>query len=291
MPGSIKPQLLDKIQKYTKAQWWVEGTTDAQPMLCLFKKDKQTLQTVIDLQKRNENTVKDLTPFPDQDEIRESVVQVKFHSKLDMTSAYKQIQVNPDHVHKTSFQTVFGTFFSHVMHLGDCNTLSTFQRLMMRLFQLYIGRGIFVYSDTVQEHDMLLGEVLCILQGTKLFLSEKKVELYADCFDCLGHVIDDTGIHADEDKMMVICHWPTLQMVVDIQRFLGLVQYMVAYMPDLTAYTTPLYDLTQKGRPFVWTPLHDQCMETVQGLAAHTPELQPINPALNKPTWSSLMRQ
>jgi hypothetical protein len=73
-PEALKPQLLDKIQTYIRANWWYKGVAeDAPPMLCLFTKDKEKLRMVIDLRKRNNNTVKDLTPFPDQDEIREAV--------------------------------------------------------------------------------------------------------------------------------------------------------------------------------------------------------------------------
>jgi hypothetical protein len=290
---ALKPQLLDKIQMYIRTNWWYKGVAeDAPPMLCLFKKDKEKLRTVIDLRKRNNNTVKDLTPFPDQDEIREAVARGKYRSKLDMTSAYEQIQVNLDHVTKTAFQTVFGTFYSNVMHQGDCNTPSTFQRLMMRLFRSHIGRGIyvylndiFVYSDTIDEHEHLLEEVLRILTGAQLYLSERKVEFFAERIDCLGHVIDERGIHADADKMATIRSWPTPKTVLDIQRFLGLVQYLAAYMPDLSAYTTPISSLTRKGRPFVWTPLHDRCFDAIKGLACQVPILRPIDTAVKDPIW------
>ncbi|KAG8719335.1 hypothetical protein FRC09_011299 [Ceratobasidium sp. 395] len=284
---------MTKIQKYLDAEWWFEGVTeDAAPMLCLFKKDKQTLRTVIDLRKRNENTVKDLTPFPDQDEIREAVACGRYRLKLDMTSAYEQIRVVPEHIKRTAFQTVYGTYYSNVMHLGDCNAPSTFQRLMICLFRQYIGRGIyvylddiFVYADTIEEHERLLGEVLRILTEAQLHLSDKKVDFYAERVDCLGHIVDHEGIHADTDKMAVIRDWPTPRTMVDVQRFLGLVQYLAAYMPDLTAHTTPLSALTRKGRPFVWTPLHDRCFAAIKGLACNAPVLRPINPAVDEPIW------
>jgi hypothetical protein len=70
-------------------------------------------------------------------------------------------------------------FYSNVMHQGNCNAPSTFQHLMTWLFRSHIGRGIyvylddiFVYSDTTEEHEHLLGEVLCILTDAQLYLSE-----------------------------------------------------------------------------------------------------------------------
>ena len=88
------------------------------PMLYIPKKNG-TLQTVFDLQQQNENTWKDVTPFPDQDMIHHDIAQAKFRSKLDMTEAYEQTHIRPEDVCKTTFSTIFSTFQSQVMQMGD----------------------------------------------------------------------------------------------------------------------------------------------------------------------------
>ncbi|QRV72049.1 Transposon Tf2-1 polyprotein [Ceratobasidium sp. AG-Ba] len=292
-PEALKPQLCDKIELYLRANWWFEGTAEsAAPMLCLFKKDKVSLRTVIDLRKRNDNTVKDITPFPDQDEIREHIARAIYRSKLDMTNAYEQIRIVPADVLKTAFKTVYGTFYSNVMQQGDCNAPSTFQRLMTHLFRAWIGRGIFVYlddifvySDTIEEHERLLQVVCDTLTKAELHLSEKKVDLYVERMECLGHVVDNDGIHADKDKMSLIRSWPVPRNAHDIQRFLGLVQYLAAYMPDLSAYSGPLSDLTRKGRIFLWTPIHQRSFDCIKELACRAPILRPINISREEPIW------
>jgi hypothetical protein len=89
-----------------------------------------------------------------------------------------------------------------------------------------------------------------------LFLSKKKLVLYADKMEVLGHVIDRKGLHADKDKMERIREWRTPRNGHDIQKFLGLVQYIAQYMPKLSVYTSPLSKLTGKNRVFEWTLLH-----------------------------------
>ena len=95
-------------------------------MLCIPKKNGK-LRTVFDLREQNDNTVKDVTPFPDQDIIRNDMARAAYRSKLDMSEAYEQIRIVPEHVHKTVFATVLGMFRSQVMQMGDCNAPSTFQ--------------------------------------------------------------------------------------------------------------------------------------------------------------------
>ena len=72
---AIKPALMEKIKRYTNAKWWVPATVpQAAPMLCIAKKDGG-LRTVVDCRKRNDNTVKDVTPFLDQEQIRLDVAR------------------------------------------------------------------------------------------------------------------------------------------------------------------------------------------------------------------------
>jgi hypothetical protein len=66
-PEHFRKDLSAKIERYTTAEWWVPAVAhQAVPMLCVPKKNG-TLRTVFDLREQYENTVKDVTPFPDQD--------------------------------------------------------------------------------------------------------------------------------------------------------------------------------------------------------------------------------
>ena len=53
----------------------------AAPLLCMPKKNGK-LRTVVDAWKRNDNTYKDVTPFPDQDQICMDVALSKYRTKI-----------------------------------------------------------------------------------------------------------------------------------------------------------------------------------------------------------------
>ena len=93
-----------------------------------------------------------------------------------------------------------------------------------------------------------------------------EVDLFSNNVDCLGHVINDKGIHAESDKMQRIQEWRTPRNYNEVQKFLGLVQYLVQFMPDITAYTTPLSGAAHNNRAFQWTPLLDKCFESIKAL-------------------------
>ncbi|KAJ7429996.1 hypothetical protein B0H11DRAFT_2264476 [Mycena galericulata] len=59
---ALRPQLRDKINRYIAAGWWeMRPVPQATPLLCIHKKTGK-LRTVVDARKRNDNTIKDVTP-------------------------------------------------------------------------------------------------------------------------------------------------------------------------------------------------------------------------------------
>ena len=291
-PEALQEELRAKITRYTTAGWWeMKAVYQASPLLCVPKKSGK-LRTVVDARKRNDNTFKDVTPFPDQDQIRMDVARARYRTKIDMSDAYEQIRVEKDDVWKTAFATTLGTFVSHVMQQGDCNAPATFQRLMTWIFRDHIGifvrvylDDIFVFSDSIDDHEGHLALVFDILRKHRLFLSRSKLDLYSEDMDCLGHRVDDQGLHADSDKMSRICEWRTLRSYAEVLRFVGLVKYLAHFMPDVSAYTSPLEAICSNGQPFYWRPLHQLCLDRIKSLARKTPILRPIDIRLPDPVW------
>jgi hypothetical protein len=130
-------------------------------MLCINKKDSK-LCTVIDACQRNENTIKDVTPLPDQEVICEDVARAQVRSKVDLSDAYEQVHIHDEDIWKTAFTTISGTYVSNIMQQGDCNAPATFQRLMTSIFHDVIGKflhvyldDIFIFSSSLEEHEHL----------------------------------------------------------------------------------------------------------------------------------------
>jgi hypothetical protein len=233
-----------------------------------------------------------VTPLPDQDQIRTDVARAKFCSKIDLSNAYEQIRVELEDVHKTTFSTVYGTFLSEVMQQGDTNAPTTFQRLMTTIFRDAIGVFIhiylddqFIFSETLDDHKKHLEYIFQKLREHHLYLEKAKCDLYSERMDCLGHLIDDRGLHADSDKMARIHDWHVPRNLKEVQRFLGLVQYLAQFMPDVTSYTGPLLAICRNGQLFLWKPLHDTCFGHIKAITCKSPVLKPIDPTAPDPIW------
>lgn len=72
------------------------------------------------------------------------------------------------------------------MQQGDCNAPATFQRLMTYIFRDVIGvcihvylDDIFIYSDTIKDHEKHVELVFERLKREKLYLKWEKCDLYS----------------------------------------------------------------------------------------------------------------
>lgn len=291
-PTALRDEWHSKLNRYVDAGWWEpRSAAQAAPMMCIPKKDGR-LRTVIDARQRNDNTIKDVTPLPDQEIIREDVARARYRSKIDLADAYEQVRVRPEDVHKTAFATISGTYVSHVVQQGDCNAPATFQRLMTSIFREQIGRHVhaylddtFIFSDTIEEHEVALRFVFEKLREHQLYVKWSKCELYSDRVDCLGHIIDDLGIHPSADKLERIREWRTPRNYNDIQRFVGLINYVSNFLPNITAYTGPLLAMTQNGAPFQWRPIHQKCFDMIKRICCKTPIIRPIDHKSTEDIW------
>ena len=251
-PEHFHEELSQKIERYTTVQWWIPTLAhQVVPMLCILKKSGK-LCTVFNVQEQNVNMVMDVTPFPDQDIIHKDMSRATYWSKLDMSKAYDQIHIIPEHVYKMAFTTVLGTFRSQVMQMGDCNAPSTFQRLMTAIFHDCISQFMHVYLD-----DIFI--FLCSIKEHK--------------------------IHMDADKMQHIHEWRCPRTFNNVQHFLGLVQYLAHYMPDISSYTTSLLGCVRNSHLFEWMLLLDKCFESIKALVCRALILKPIDNNNPDPIW------
>ena len=147
---------------------------------------------------------------------------------------------------------------------GDINAPATFMRVMEDLMSDLLGRcvwvyidDIMIYSDTEEEHLEHIRNVCERLRKGRYYASRKKSHLFADRIEVLGHVINDEGIRAAPEKIAKIEDWDTPRTKTQLQRFLGLVNYISQFLPHHASITAPLTDLTGSAE-FVWTTTHDQ---------------------------------
>ena len=159
-----------------------------------------------------------------------------------------------------------------------------FRDTLGKFLHVYLD-DIFVFSNTVEEHEKHLRVIFERLRENHLYMKWSKCNLYAEEIDCLGHIIDSKGIHPDVDRLSRIWDWRTPWNYNDVQQFVGLVNYVGNFLPNITTYTGPLQAMTQNRSPFFWRPIHQRCFEMIKWICYKTPIIKLIDYKLDTPIW------
>ena len=230
------------------------------PSFLIPKADPTVLpRWVNDYRALNDNTVPDHYPLPRIETILSDCAKGSIWAKIDMTNSFFQTQVHPDDVKFTTVMTPFGLYEWVVMPMGCQNAPATHQWRMNKALRTHIGKichvyldDIVIWSNSVTEHQENVRTILQALRDADLYCSTKKSQLFTTELDFLGHRISQRGIEPNARKIEKIRNWPVPKNAKDVRKFLGLVQYLAAFLPRLAEHRAVLTPLTTKEAQNEW---------------------------------------
>lgn len=221
----------------------------ASPVVLVRKKDGR-LRLCCDFRVLNEKTVRDAHPLPRIQESMDSIAGSKFFTTLDLKSAYNQIPVAEEDIHKTAFTTPYGLYEHIRMPFGLKNAPSCFQRLMnsvlrRELYELalcYLD-DILVYGKTVEEETERVRTVLQRLSEYRLKLDLRKCSFFKEKVRYLGFEVSAEGIAPDSSKIEAVQKWPEPESLKELRHYLGFTAFYRRYVCEYTQKAKPLHRL------------------------------------------------
>ena len=144
------------------------------------------------------------------------------------------------------------------MFFGLTNSLATFQTMMNTILRPVIVKGkvqvymddILVYTLTMKEHWELIRRVLKILKENKLFLKPEKCKFKKEQVDYLGVVISAKGVSVDPKKVEDIKMWPKLKKLVEVQEFIGFLNFYQRFIEGFLKIARLLHNLMKNVQYF-----------------------------------------
>src|SRR5436305_518536 len=230
------------------------------PVVIVDKKDG-TYRICIDYQKLNKVTKPNAFLLPRIDDMLESFGGAQWFTTLDLASDYWQVEMNPEDVEKTAFVIPFGLYEFLVMPFGLSYALTTFQRLMNRVLQEFLGNFVAVYLNdviiftrgTFEQHMNYLQQVFEALKVTNLKVKLKKCHFCLPNIHFLGHVVGRDGIKPDPEKIEKVKKLPSPTNLTELRSALGLMNYYRKFVKDYSRIARPILSLLKKDAPFEWT--------------------------------------
>lgn len=90
----------------------------------------------------------------------------------------------------------------------------------------------------------------------------------------MGHLFEGNGIITDPNKVRAIKDMPTPTDLMSPKRFLGMVNYLTKFLPNLTSVSDPLRGLEVKDAELCWLTVHDEAFQSIKNLVCKAPVLK-----------------
>ena len=199
-------------------------------------------------------------------------------SFLDAFQGYHQIPLALDDQEKTSFVTPVGNYHYKVMSFSLKNTRSTYQRMMMKMFESQMGKNIEVYIDDmvvkskiVSEHIRDLANIFKILRGHKLRLNASKCSFGVGSGKFLSYMVTRQGIEVNPDQVRAINNLQPPRNPKEVQKLTGMTAALNRFISRSADRCRPFFLLMNKWKGFEWTEECAQAFQQLKDYLSHPP--------------------
>ena len=128
-----------------------------------------------------------------------------------------------------------------------------------------------------KHHMARIADLLKALLKHGLKLSPKKCQFFRTELVYMGNVFkvekSKFVITPIKTRVEAILNTPTPLTAKECKSFCGVVNYLSLFCQNLQKLLAPIYDLTRKGRPFIWTETHQKTFDTIKQQLAKAPVL------------------
>ena len=223
-------------------------------------------------------------PLPSLEDMLQDLEGGQKFSKLDLSHAYHQIELETEARQFTTINTHRGLFQYARLPFGIASAPALFQRVMETLLadipmcRPYLD-DIIVSGRNDEEHLANLEAVLDRLEENGLRLKKEKCQFMMDTVEFLGHKLDQQGIRPLHHKIEDILKASRPVNQSQLKAYLGLLGYYRRFLPNLSTEIAPLTELLKeqyastnaKGRKkpgpdaadpkFIWGPNQEKAFK------------------------------
>lgn len=239
----------DVIEPVSDHTGWVS------PMVVINKSNKD-IRICVDMRKANKAVLREKHPMPTVEDLLSKLKNAQLFSCLDIKQAFHQIMIKPESRDITTFVTGRGLFRYKRLMFGISCAPEIFQRTIERIlsgcegFFVYID-DILIFGENESQHDARLKAVRERLSSYNVLLNDAKCKIRTTEIEFLGHHISVNGVRPTTSKIEAVQNFRQPETVEEVRSFLGLINYVSRFIPDVATKTSPLRELIKTNK-FVW---------------------------------------
>ena len=144
-----------------------------------------------------------------------------------------------------------------------------------------IADDILVHGIIKEEHDSSLENVLLRLKEKNLTVNPARCLFGVTELDYYGFHISAQGVSPDKDRIHTIKQMQPPSTATEARSFLGLVNTVARFVPNLVTMTEPIGRITHKNQPWLWSPEQSEAFNKLRDLISSDTVLAHFDPSLS----------
>ncbi|XP_055913225.1 uncharacterized protein K02A2.6-like [Eupeodes corollae] len=208
-------------------------------------------------------------PLPRIEEIFASLQGGQLFSKLDLSNAYNQLELDHESQNLCTLSTHLGLFRVKRLAFGIKPAGAIFQKTIETLLRgipncINFMDDIVVTGPDTHSHSRTLTIVLGKLQSVGLRLNPKKCIFFMEEISYLGFTIDKNGLRKNDTNIRSVLHAPIPTNVSEVKAFIGMVNFYSKFVPNFAQKMEPFYKLLRKDTKFHWNDATNSAYELLK---------------------------
>ena len=204
---------------------------------------------------------------------------------MDAKDGFWHVSLDKESSFLTTFESPFGKFRWNRLPFGISVAPEEFQRRLNDALRglegtVTIADDVLIYGcgdnleEATRDHDRKLMAVLqrCRERGIKL--NPEKLKLHLQSVAYMGHQFSGEGLKPDPLKIQGLRDMPPPTDRQGVMRFLGMVNYLAKFLPDISDVTAPIRALVRTENEFRWTCDHDRVFSHIKEMLQNAPVLR-----------------
>ena len=213
------------------------------------------------------------------EEVAAKVNNAKVYSVLDASNGYWQIKLSKDSQKYTTFNTPFGRYKYLRLPFEIKSSSEVFQRTVSQILENLngcevIADDILIWGKDTQEHNERLCSVLQRIREANMRLNKAKCKIGLTEVAYVGHVFGPDGLKPSEEKIRAILEIPEPRNKKELQRFMGTVNYLGKFIPNLSGINQPLRQLLEKDVAWHWEDAQKKSFKELKKAITRAPVLK-----------------
>ena len=259
VPVSMKNDLETKLTKLIedgmieKVNSPTEWISHMQPV----RKPNGQIRVCLDPQHLNTALKRNHYPMPCLDDVLLNLKGAKYFTLCDAKDGFLQVALTARSSDLTTFWTPFGRYRWKRMPFGISTAPEEFQERLSRALEglenvAVVADDILIYGENRATHDRCVRGLLQRASECGLKLNKAKCRFAMTELPYIGHLVTDKGVRPDPEKVKGIHQMQPPKDADETRVFLGHVNYMSKFIPNMSTISEPLRKLMSKTSDFEW---------------------------------------